>query len=187
MIRDVKMKKRLCPCGSKKQFEECCYTPISGETAENLKRDIYDIVKLTFRGQPRGELCLYVSLVVKYLLSMHDIRSYVVAGSSRWIGYPTFFEYKQQGERREFHAWVVTQYGETVDLACDAIEERSDYDTLTGPKLGISPPIACWDKVLTDRVYTPNDKGVKSFDIDKSGLNVLIDRANKIIENLYLK
>ncbi|WP_144634160.1 hypothetical protein [Priestia megaterium] len=184
-----KKHKRLCPCGAKIYFDNCCKNPKEGETPEEVKKLINKVVKETFRkkGYYLGELCLYASFLTKELLIEYGIKSYVVAGSSKWNGYPTFFKYIPHNESPQFHAWLVTEYGEKVDLACDAIEDRFDAYTLSGPKLGIKPPSYCWDKKLKDREYIERNIGAKSFPVDQKVLSGLIMTAKESLNRLEKK
>ncbi|HDR7338311.1 TPA: hypothetical protein QCX11_004481 [Bacillus anthracis] len=172
----AKKKERMCPCGSRIQFSDCCKYPKDGNTPDEIKNNITKIVISTFNdiGETRGETCLYVSTLVKDLLTESSIKSYVVAGSSKWKGVPIFYDWKPP---IQFHAWVVTQYGEIVDLACDALNERRD---MIG-RIGINTPTRCWKKELDDREYIEKDLGAKSLQFDK-GYTRIRDRAFKILE-----
>ncbi|MGK7378334.1 hypothetical protein ACSFXN_10905 [Planococcus sp. 1R117A] len=158
----AKKKERLCPCGSKILFSQCCKIPKSNSTPDDVKKRVTKIVISTFDsiGENRGETCLYVSTLVKDLLNEHRIKSYVVAGSSRWNHVSVYYDWKPPVE---FHAWVVTEYGEIVDLACDALNERRDMRR----SIGFNIPTRCWEKELKDRVYVPKDLGAKSLPFDK--------------------
>lgn len=179
-----KKHKRQCPCGSKLFFEDCCQTPNPGETPKKVKEVINKIVKDTFikTGYYLGEACLYSSLLTKELLNEFDIKSYVVAGSSKWHNYPTWFQYLPNDEPMQFHAWLITEYGEIVDLSCDAFENRQDAHTLGGVRLGIKPPSVCWSKEINDRKYIVRNIGAKSFPVDKRVMDVLLKEAKVLIE-----
>lgn len=183
MSTEKKIHKRLCPCGSKKYFDNCCKEPQEGSTPIDIKNLVTYVVKESFAqcGFYRGELCLYASYLTKKLLEVHNIRSYIVAGSSKWSGYPTYFQYKPFAKYQEFHAWVVTEFGETVDLTCDAFGNRRDSNTLAGVKFSITPPKTCWDKELNDREYIGYDLGAKSFPVDRQALKQLHAAANNIL------
>ncbi|HAM79799.1 MAG TPA: hypothetical protein DCO80_03200 [Ornithinibacillus sp.] len=133
---------------------------------------------------PRGELCLYSSYLTKYLLEIFEIRSYVVAGSSKWKYYPNFFQFKPEAKMREFHAWLVTEYGEIIDLTCDDFGGRTDSHLISGVRKGIQPPKTCWSKVLTDREYIAHDIGAKVFNIDKKVLDMLKEVATKLLNEI---
>lgn len=124
-----------------------------GETPQSLKDLMATTIKYTFDGQAgiaffhtqlgrsvRGELCAAVSLLTLWLLEQYKIRSRVVFGSAQWTGYPIGFLWK--GER-EYHSWVETEFGEIVDLACDALDKRSDITSASRP---VHPPKICWTK-----------------------------------------
>ena len=81
-----------------------------GETPKWIKDLIETTIKYTFDGQAgiaffhthlgrsvRGELCAAVSLITSWLLEQYKIRSRVVFGSARWIGYPIGFLWKGDG------------------------------------------------------------------------------------------
>jgi hypothetical protein len=162
-------KERKCPCGSGILFSQCCQTAQEGETPSDVKRIIECCVIQTFDsvGQTRGEACLYVARLVKDLLEQFEIKSYVAAGSAAWSGYPHYYQWKPHSLRPEFHAWVVTQYGEIVDLACDGFHTRRDAYRSLGPMSGIPSPQKCWSKQLSDREYIIRDSGAKSLPFDK--------------------
>lgn len=163
-----------CPCGSTSSFEQCCCFPKEGNTPENIKKRIRSIVITTFDnvGDTRGETCLYVARLVKDLLNEYGITSYVAAGSSKWDRVSIFYDWKPE---REFHAWAVTEFGETVDLACDALNERSD---MVFRPLG-NVPTRCWTKELKDRAYKIYDYGAKTLEFDQEGYNKLLAIAIK--------
>lgn len=163
------MNGELCPCGSTENFKLCCYYPKEGSTPENVKKRITRIVISTFDkvGDTRGETCLYVARLVKDLLNEFGIKSYVVAGSSKWNRVTTFYDWKPP---REFHAWAMTEFGETVDLACDALNERSDMYL----KQLNNVPTRCWTKELKDRDYKIYDYGAKRFEFDEEGYRSLL-------------
>ncbi|PEV47429.1 MULTISPECIES: hypothetical protein [Bacillus cereus group] len=174
----ARKKERKCPCGSRKLFSECCKYPRKGETPENVKKVITKIVISTFDsiGETRGETCLYVSTLVKELLKEFEINSYVVAGSSRWNNVLTFYDWKPPVE---FHAWIVTEYGEIVDLACDALNERRDILD----KSWRNAPSKCWSKELIDRTYIGKELGAKSFPFDHKGFDIIKDEAFRLLKN----
>jgi hypothetical protein len=157
----AKKKERQCPCGSKKLFSHCCKHPKVGNTPEEIKNKVTKIVISTFNdiGENRGETCLYVSTLVKDLLNELGVKSFVVAGISKWKDVSTFYDWKPPVQ---FHAWVVTEYGEIVDLACDALNERRD---MLGKRT--NAPTKCWIKELNDREYIAKDLGAKSLPFDK--------------------
>jgi hypothetical protein len=166
----------LCPCGSTINFEQCCYYPKEGNTPEDVKKRITRIVISTFdkAGDTRGETCLYVASLVKDLLNEFGIKSYIAAGSSKWNRVATFYDWKPP---REFHSWAVTEFGETVDLACDALNERSDWHY----HLSNNVPTRCWKKELKDRDYKIYDYGAKTFEFDEEGYRKLLSIAlNKL-------
>lgn len=149
-----------------------------GETPQGLKELIETTIKHTFDGQAgiaffhaqlgrsvRGELCAAVSLLTSWLLEQYKIRSRVVFGSARWIGYPIGFLWK--GER-EYHSWVETEFGEIVDLACDALDQRSD---ITSASQAVHAPKICWTKphLLGDRSYEEVPYGGQEIDVDLPG------------------
>ncbi|GIO03002.1 hypothetical protein J5TS2_36700 [Brevibacillus halotolerans] len=171
--------RRKCPCGSDEFFDECCEKVSEGSTPEQIKRVVKRCVRKAFNdcNINRGEHCIYVSYVVKNLLELHGIRSYVVAGASKWIGYPIYYQWKPKSKIPEFHVWVVTQYGETVDLACEDIHNRSDFVFTQTKKLGIPSPSSKWNKDLSDCEYVPKELGAKSFLIDMNALNRLQKKA----------
>ncbi|MEK5215266.1 hypothetical protein [Psychrobacillus sp. FSL H8-0487] len=170
----AKKKERMCPCGSKILFSNCCLYPKEGDTPEEIKKKITRVVISTFDyvGENRGETCLYVSTLIKDILNEFGIKSYVVAGSSKWKYVTTFYAWNPP---KEFHAWVVTEYGEKIDLACDALNERIDMQD----KIGKNTPTRCWKKELSDREYIPKDFGAKSFSFDYKGYNKIKNQAFK--------
>ncbi|MBY0052961.1 hypothetical protein H7K32_15025 [Brevibacillus agri] len=171
--------RRKCPCGSGAFFDECCDKAIDGETPEEIKRLVKRCVRKAFEDCHinRGEHCIYVSNVIKELLSLHGIRSYVVAGSSKWDGYPIFYQWKPKAAIPEFHVWVITQFGELVDLACDDMHNRADFAFTQTARMGVPSPSAKWDKNMVDCEYIPKELGAKSFAIDKNALKRLLQKA----------
>lgn len=179
-------KERRCPCGSGIAFSECCRTPVDGSTPSVLINNIKNSIIKTFNyiGDTRGELCVYVSLLVKDLLDLNNIKSYVAAGEARWNNFQYFYRWAPQGNGNnmpEFHAWVITQYGEICDLACDAFESRHDVSNIRK----IQSPKMCWDKNLNDRVYIPHDLGLKNINYDRQGYQQLKEIAFSYYDNEY--
>lgn len=127
-------------------------------------------------GENRGETCLYVSTLIKDLLVEFGIKSYVVAGSSKWKNISTFYDWKPP---LQFHAWVITEYGEVIDLACDALTKRKDMQGRTG----ITSPKRCWEKELSDREYIGKDFGAKSLQFDRNGYKLIKSQALKLLRN----
>ncbi|REE84575.1 hypothetical protein A8990_114110 [Paenibacillus taihuensis] len=175
-----------CPCGSNEEYSSCCEVPTEGSTPEDIKQLVRRSIVRGFKnaGDVRGELCLYASLIAKELLALHNIRSYVVAGSARW-NYPIFYEWRPDG--REFHAWLITQYGEYVDLTIDDIQNRRDFEETnvfreTG--YSIDPPLWCWSKRLVDRKYDAVDLGATSLEIDENGYSILRTAVHNVYNNL---
>lgn len=170
---------RKCPCGSEKLFKDCCSIVSEGETPEEVKKEIKDIIIKTFDeiGQTRGELCLYVSNLVVDLLKLYNYKSYVVAGSARWNKFSSCFQWKPHDEIQEFHAWVITEFGETVDLACDTFETRRDAHTSLSIIMGMPSPKTCWDKNPQDRNYELRDLGAKTLKMSKNGYKQMKDIA----------
>ena len=89
----------------------------------------------------------------------------------------------------EYHAWVETEHGEIVDVACDAINHRS---SLAASISILPPPKSCWEKPdqLIGRVYEEVRYGGREIDIDLPGTDqhsfvpirvVEIDRARRVI------
>ncbi|MDX6405004.1 MAG: motif [Blastocatellia bacterium] len=185
-----------CPCGSGSKYKKChgkagdtSFTAVpkplmepiaarSGETPQWLKSLVEAAIKHTFDGgagilfmhsqlgrSVRGELCAPVALLVQWLLNQYGIKSRVVFGSAEWKNYPFAFRWKGAAE---YHAWVETEYGEIVDLACDAINHRS---SLAAPISILPPPKSCWEKPdqLTGRVYEEVRYGGQEIDIDLPG------------------
>lgn len=175
--------KRQCPCGSKVTFEVCCQIPKPGETPREVKEKINKLVKDTFSetGYYLGESCLYSSFLTKEVLKEFGIKSYVVAGSSKWNNYPTWFQYLPNDKVMQFHAWLITEYGEIVDLSCDSFANRQDAHTFGGVKLGIKSPSICWSKEINDREYIVRDIGAKSFPVDKRVMEVLLKEAKSLL------
>ncbi|HDR8152414.1 hypothetical protein [Bacillus cereus] len=171
----AKKKERMCPCGSKIQFSNCCKYPKVGNTPEEIQDKITKIVIATFNDirENRGETCLYVSTLIKDLLNELGIKSYVVAGASKWKYVSHFYDWNPP---IQFHVWVVTEYGETVDLACDALDKRGD---MLG-NIGVNTPTRCWKKELDDREYIPKDLGARSFKFDK-GYTTIKKHAFKLL------
>lgn len=174
-------KDRICPCGSKIAYNQCCKVPQEGETAIDIKDKVQTCIINTFEAinETRGELCLYVSMLVKDLLEYYNIRSYIVGGEARWKDYPHYYKWNPQ---KEFHVWDVTQYGEMIDLTCDSFETRHDANTSVGPLVGIKSPDLCLGKVCNDRNYTSHDLGCKNIKRDKRGY----EKVKKIAFELLL-
>ncbi|NHM31275.1 hypothetical protein [Neobacillus terrae] len=64
---------------------------------------------------------------------------------------------------------------ETVDLSCDALNERSDMYN----KQFNNVPTRCWAKNLKDRDYKIYDYGAKIFEFDEEGYSRLLSIALK--------
>lgn len=193
-----------CPCGSGKKYKKCHgqpldrqFTPVprnlmepipivAGETPSSLKQLIEYSIKYTFDGAAgivfthsrlgqsvRGELCAPVALLTQWLLQVYGVRSRVVFGSAKWSGYPVGFKWKGVAE---YHAWVETEYSEIVDLACDALNERS---TLPSHYQTIASPKNCWTRAneLTDRIYSEVPYGGQEIDVDLPDSNEFLMTA----------
>ncbi|MEN6388888.1 MAG: hypothetical protein ABFD04_00610 [Syntrophomonas sp.] len=155
---------RKCPCGSGLFFKDCCEIPVEGETPEEIKKIIENCIIKTFEyTNSRAELCIYVANLTKDLLELFDIRSYVVAGSAKWKYYTTWFQWKPHDTPMQYHAWCISQYGETIDLACGAMNERFDGGGLQAKMLNLKPPSNCWCKNPSDREYIVRDLGAKQI------------------------
>jgi len=160
---------RKCPCGSGLLFKDCCEIPIEGETPEEIKKIIENCVIKTFEyTNCRAELCIYVANLTKDLLELFDIRSYVVAGSAKWEKYTTYFQWKPHDTPMQYHAWCITQYGEIVDLACGAMDQRFDKGGVLADRFKLKPPSNCWHINPKDREYIIHDLGAKQIVINKN-------------------
>ena len=171
--------KRKCPCGSGEFFDSCCSIQSEGTTPDEIKKAVTECVIQTFNtiGEIRGETCLYVASLTRDLLRLFNVRSYVAAGSSSWKNSPVYYSWKSNdGVIVEYHAWVVTEYGELVDLACDDIVNRRDAYKFRALRLGLAPS-TCWDKNPQDREYIVRDLGAKSLALDKRGYAFLWETA----------
>ena len=166
--------------------------PIKGGETPGWLQDLVEAsIKHTFDGQSgilfmhsqmgrsvRGELCAPVALLTMWILDQYGVRARIVFGSAKWNNYPFAFLWKGSAE---YHAWVETEYGEIVDLTCDAINQRS------GLALAIKvipPPGACWktSDQLTDRVYEEVRYGGQEIDIDLPGSPTFESMARVAIE-----
>lgn len=191
-INEVNMGKkyeRKCPCGSGKYYKDCCNVIVDGETPNEIKNIIRNSVIQSFDKAHcvRGEHCIYSANLVKDLLLMFGIRSYVAAGSAKWNNYPTWFQWRPQDRLMQYHAWTVTQYGETVDLACDSMRQRQDGGGSLVTKYNIPSPKYCWCKNPNDREYIIHDLGAKNIKMSENGYKILRDIAfNAKVSNIEI-
>jgi hypothetical protein len=177
----------LCPCGSDKKFKRCHgqHTPpapefvspltyVEGETPSWLRELVHDAVcqvfddpKMAMIGPHggrcvRGELCAEVATITSWLLRQYGVASRFVCGSAQWAGYPIGFQWKGEAE---YHAWVETQHGEFVDLACDSLGARND---LPSAVRALPSPTAWWGRpgLMPDRNYEEAVGGWKQINVD---------------------
>ena len=161
-----------CRCGSSLNFVECCLKLKEGKTPETVKIKILEAIINTFYyfGERRGELCLYSSKFVQDILKVfHGMESYIILGKAMWDNFPDYFDWKNyENKYQEYHAWILTEYGEIVDLTCDALDQRTDSGYLKSTKLGIAPPERCWEKIetLNDRSYIGKQVGIGEITFD---------------------
>jgi hypothetical protein len=131
--------------------------------------------------QPRGESCATVAMHTQRLLRLYGVTSRFVVGAARWRDHPAFYRWSGQDE---YHAWVETEFGEIVDLACDDLNSRTDlsYASTTVPS-----PRNCWDlpTALSDRGYVEIEGGYSRINVDipgEAGFDVLARLASKFCE-----
>jgi hypothetical protein len=126
---------------------------------------LYETQTLVRLQQPPGESCTTISMLLISLLRHYGVKSRFAVGSARWQSYPIFYQWKGVAE---YHSWVMTEYGEIVDLACGALNTRS---ALTDEQRKIRPPRTCWEKLelLADRDYVEVEDGHAHLNVDCPG------------------
>jgi hypothetical protein len=176
-----------CQCGNGKKFRDCehgymdgdppdtpppadfvqALTYTEGTTPRWLKKLIEAALKHVFKPengviQPRGESCATVSMTVVWLLKRYGIASRFIVGAAGWHSFPLFYRW---GGSKEYHAWVETEHHEIVDLACDDLNNRTDFN------FRIPAPKNCWDvaSLLRDRGYVEIEYGHSVLDVDVPG------------------
>lgn len=155
-----------------------------GETPVWLKELVETAIKHVFDGHSdfvvhgvRGKLCVSVAMVTVWALRQFAISSRLVVGSAHWKDYPTCFNWR--GEQ-EYHAWVHTEFDEIVDLACDALSDRSDLSPIARES---HAPSSCWRKraLLDDRDYTEIPGGHTELDVDLPEDKIFQEIANSVL------